>query len=167
MPIELESITIAQAKELIRNRLLSVGLDFRQVEEFYGGTWLTGLFKPAECQSARTAYLNGENPPTMVFGRTRQKQVFATHFHSEADHIVTWLTTQPKRVWEPVSQNPDSLWQLVHDRFIAEFLGSAAAEGKIEEAIAFAERMRTFCNQLIQLRERTKKFQLVAGRVSR
>jgi DNA segregation ATPase FtsK/SpoIIIE, S-DNA-T family len=106
----------------------------------------------------RTAYLNGENPPTMVFGQTRQKQVFATHFHREADHIVTWLTTQPKRVWEPVSQNADSLWQLVHDRFIADFLGSAAAEGKIEEAMAFAERMRTFCNRLIQLRERTKNF---------
>jgi hypothetical protein len=46
IPIELESITGAQAKELIRNRLLSVGLDFRQVEEFYGANWLTGLFEP-------------------------------------------------------------------------------------------------------------------------
>lgn len=46
IPIELESITGAQAKELIRNRLLSVGLDFRQVEEFYGATWLIGLFEP-------------------------------------------------------------------------------------------------------------------------
>lgn len=106
----------------------------------------------------RAAYLRGENPPTMVFGRTKQKQVFATHFHSEADHIVTWLVTQPKRVWEPVSQNADSLWQLVHDQFIADFLGSAASEGKIEEAMAFAERMRTFCNRLIQLRERTPNF---------
>jgi FtsK/SpoIIIE family/FtsK alpha domain/PD-(D/E)XK nuclease superfamily len=106
----------------------------------------------------RTAYRRGENPPTMVFGRTKQKQVFATHFHSQADHIVTWLVTQPKRIWEPVSQNADSLWQVVHDRFIADFLGSTAAEGKIEEAIAFAERMRTFCNRLIQLRQRAKSF---------
>jgi S-DNA-T family DNA segregation ATPase FtsK/SpoIIIE len=108
--------------------------------------------------SWRTAYLKGENRPTMVFGGTKQKQVFATHFHSEADHIVTWLTTQPKRVWEPVSQNADSLWQLVHDQFIADFLGSAASEGKVEEAIAFAERMRTFCYRLVQLRERAKSF---------
>src|ERR1700756_1796503 len=106
----------------------------------------------------RAAYLRGENPPTMVFGRTKQKQVFATHFHREADHIVTWLVTQPKRIWEPTSQNADSLWQLVHDRFIADFLGSAASEGKIEEAMSFAERMRTFCNRLIQLRERTRDF---------
>jgi hypothetical protein len=108
--------------------------------------------------SWRTAYLKGENPPTMVFGRTKQKQVFATHFHSEADHIVTWLVTQPKRVWEPVSQNANSLWQLVHDQFIADFLGSAASEGKVEEAMAFAERMRTFCNRLVQLRQRAKSF---------
>lgn len=45
-PIQLESVTIGQARELIRNRLLSVGLDFRQVEEFYGATWLTQLFEP-------------------------------------------------------------------------------------------------------------------------
>jgi S-DNA-T family DNA segregation ATPase FtsK/SpoIIIE len=108
--------------------------------------------------SWRTAYLKGEDPPTMVFGRTKQKQVFATHFHSEADHIVTWLVTQPKRVWEPVSQNADSLWQSVHDHFIADFLESAASEGKVEEAMAFAERMRTFCNRLIQLRQRAKSF---------
>jgi hypothetical protein len=44
-PIELESITSTLAKELIRNRLLSVGLDFRQVEEFYGPTWLSNLFQ--------------------------------------------------------------------------------------------------------------------------
>jgi hypothetical protein len=87
------------------------------------------------------AYRRGENPSTMVFGAKREMQVFANHFHSEADHIVTWLVTQPKRIWEPVSQNADSLWQQVHDRFIADFLGSAAAEGKIEEAMAFAERM--------------------------
>jgi S-DNA-T family DNA segregation ATPase FtsK/SpoIIIE len=104
------------------------------------------------------AYRRGENPSTMVFGAKREMQVFANHFHSEADHIVTWLVTQPKRIWEPVSQNADSLWQQVHDRFIADFLGSAAAEGKIEEAMAFAERMRTFCNRLIQLRQRTKSF---------
>jgi len=106
----------------------------------------------------RAAYLRGENPPTMVFSRPRQKQVFATHFHSEADHIVTCLVTQPKRVWEPVSQNADSLWQLVHDQFVADFLGSAASEGKAEEAMAFAERMRTFCNRLVQLRQRVKSF---------
>ena len=44
-PIQLESITLTQAKELIRNRLASIGLDFRHVEEFYGGTWLIGLFQ--------------------------------------------------------------------------------------------------------------------------
>jgi len=106
----------------------------------------------------RTAYLRGEDPSTMVFGPTKQKQVFATRFHSEADHIVSWLVNEPKRIWKPVSQDPGSLWQVVHDRFIADFLGSSAAEGKIEEAIAFADRMRTFCDRLIQLRERTKSF---------
>jgi hypothetical protein len=43
--IQLESIIVGQAKELIRNRLVSVGLDFRHVEEFYGPTWLTGSFE--------------------------------------------------------------------------------------------------------------------------
>jgi FtsK/SpoIIIE family/FtsK alpha domain/PD-(D/E)XK nuclease superfamily len=106
----------------------------------------------------RAAYLKGENPPTMVFAPTGQMQVFANHFHSDADHIISWLLTQPKHVWDPVSQNGDALWQLVHDQFIADFLDSTAGEGKVEEAIAFAERMRMFCNRLIQLRQRTKNF---------
>jgi DNA segregation ATPase FtsK/SpoIIIE, S-DNA-T family len=106
----------------------------------------------------RAAYLKGENPPTIIFAPTRQVQVFANHFHSDADHIVSWLLTQPKRVWDPVSQNGDTLWQLVHDRFIADFLESTAGEGKVGEAMAFAERMRTFCNRLIQLRKRSKNF---------
>jgi len=106
----------------------------------------------------RAAYLKGENPPTIIFAPTRQMQVFAKHFHSYADHIVSWLLSQPKHVWDPVSQNGDALWQLVHDRFIAGFLESTAGEGKVEEAMAFAERMRTFCNRLIQLRQRSKNF---------
>jgi hypothetical protein len=44
-PIELESIDVAQAKELIRNRLMAVGLDFRHVEDFYGDKWLTEIFE--------------------------------------------------------------------------------------------------------------------------
>jgi hypothetical protein len=106
----------------------------------------------------RSAYLKGGNPSTMVFGSNRQMQVFANRFHSDADHIVTWLLTQPKKIWGPVSENGDLLWQLIHDRFIADFLESTASEGKVEEAMAFAERMRTFCNRLIQLRQRTTNF---------
>jgi S-DNA-T family DNA segregation ATPase FtsK/SpoIIIE len=106
----------------------------------------------------RAAYIRGENQPTMVFGRTKQMQVFANHFHSEADRLVTWLLTQPKRTWEQATTNGDSLWQLVHDRFVGDFLESTAREGKVGEAMAFAERMRTFCNRLIHLRQRAKSF---------
>jgi FtsK/SpoIIIE family/FtsK alpha domain/PD-(D/E)XK nuclease superfamily len=106
----------------------------------------------------RSAFLRGENPSTMVFGPTRQMQIFASHFHSEADHIVTWLLTQPKNISEPATENGDRFWQLVHDRFIADFLESTVREGKIEEAMAFADRMRTFCNRVVQLRQRSETF---------
>ena len=90
MPIQLESITIAQAKELIRNRLILVGLDFRTVEEFYGTSWLTDLFQPGRMSvrallhrsAERLRQLQGQTPPRIKDQRIRIEELFKTQLNT-------------------------------------------------------------------------------------
>jgi S-DNA-T family DNA segregation ATPase FtsK/SpoIIIE len=107
----------------------------------------------------REAYAAGKNPPTMSFAPPGQLQVFGTRFHADADRIVAWLLAQPKPAWDSLTKDSDALWQFVHDTFVGDFLESTANEGKVEESVAFAERMMTFCDRLVHLRKRTRKFE--------
>ena len=83
---------------------------------------------------------------------------FGTRFHADADRIVAWLLSQPKTSWDALTKDGDLLWGFVHDTFVGGFLESTANEGKVEEAVAFADRMRAFCDRLVHLRKRTRKF---------
>jgi S-DNA-T family DNA segregation ATPase FtsK/SpoIIIE len=107
----------------------------------------------------RREYLAGNKPSTMSFPPAGQLQVFGTRFHSEADKIVAWLLSQPKSTWDTLTLDGDTFWQFVHDTFVGDFLESTANEGKAEEAMAFAERMRTFCDRIVFLRRRAKSFE--------
>ena len=107
----------------------------------------------------RQEYRAGNKPSTMSFAPAGQLQVFGTKFHSEADKIVAWLLSQPKSAWDALTLDGDEFWQFVHDTFVGDFLESTANEGKVEEAMGFAERMRTFCNRIVFLRQRAKNFE--------
>jgi len=107
----------------------------------------------------RREYLAGNKPPTMSFAPAGQLQVFGTRFHSEADKIVNWLLGQRKSAWDTLTLDGNTFWQFVHDTFVGDFLESTANEGKVEEAMAFAERMRTFCDRIVFLRQRAKSFE--------
>jgi hypothetical protein len=84
VPIQLESITLTQAKELIRNRLTSIGLDFRHVEEFYGTTWLAGLFEARrmsvrdliKASGKRLRELQGVEEPSPSHPKVRIEELF-------------------------------------------------------------------------------------------
>src|SRR5260221_4032754 len=104
----------------------------------------------------RQEYRAGNKPSTMSFAPAGQLQVFGTKFHSEADKIVAWLLSQPKSAWDALTLDGDEFWQFVHDTFVGDFLESTANEGKVEEAMGFAERMQTFCNRIVFLRQRAK-----------
>jgi DNA segregation ATPase FtsK/SpoIIIE, S-DNA-T family len=95
----------------------------------------------------------------MSFAPAGQLQVFGIRFHSDADKIVAWLLGQPKSAWDTLTLDADSLWQFVNDTFVGDFVESTANAGKVEEAMAFAERMRTFCERIVALRQRAKNFE--------
>ena len=107
----------------------------------------------------RNEFLAGNKPPTMAFAPAGQLKVFGLRFHSEADRIVAWLLSQPRSAWDSLTLDSDALWQFVHDTFIGDFLESTAGAGKVEEAMEFADRMRTFCDRIVFLRQRAKSFE--------
>jgi hypothetical protein len=106
-PIQLESITITQAKELIRNRLISVGLDFRQAEEFYGTTWLTDLFKPGRMSvrdllhraSERLCRLQGLAAPPAKDLKLRIEELFKTQVNTVKTQSALRRYSQDALMW--------------------------------------------------------------------
>jgi hypothetical protein len=106
-PIQLESIAIAQAKELIRNRLVSVGLDFRQVEEFYGPTWLTDLFEPGRMSvrdllhraSDRLRQLQGQALPPVKDLKVRIEELFKTQVNTLKSQTALQRYNQDALMW--------------------------------------------------------------------
>jgi hypothetical protein len=106
-PIQLESITIGQAKELIRNRLTSVGLDFRHVEEFYGPTWLTSLFEPGRMSvrnllqrsAERLRELQNEPPPPIKPPQVRIEELFNIQVNQVKSKVALQSYSQDALMW--------------------------------------------------------------------
>ena len=107
IPIELESITSVQAKELIRNRLFSVGLDFRQVEEFFGTTWLTSVFEPGRMSvrnllqrsAERLRHLQGAKPPPEKEPKLRIQDLFNTQVNLVKSKAALQSYSQDALMW--------------------------------------------------------------------
>ena len=106
-PIQLESITLTQAKELIRNRLVSIGLDFRNVEEFYGATWLTGLFQ-ARRMSVRDLLkasgkhlreLQGVEEPPPQSAKIQIEELFNTQVNQVKSKVALQSYSQDALMW--------------------------------------------------------------------
>jgi hypothetical protein len=107
LPIQLESIAIPQAKELIRNRLVSVGLDFRQVEEFYGPSWLMDLFGPGRMSvrdllhraSDRLRQLQGQELPPVKDLQVRIEALFKTQVNTIKSQTALQRYNQDSLMW--------------------------------------------------------------------
>ena len=106
-PIELESINITQAKELIRNRLTSVGLDFRHVEQFYGASWLADLFQTGR-MSARSMLqrsaerfrsLQGQTAIPVKKEKVRIEELFKTQVNLVKSKAALQAYSQDALMW--------------------------------------------------------------------
>ena len=106
-PIELESIDVAQAKELIRDRLIAVGLDFRNVEDFYGAKWLTEIFQPGRMSvrallqrsSDRFRSLRGQSPVETKKPKARIEELFKTQVNLVRSKPALQAYSQDALMW--------------------------------------------------------------------
>ncbi len=107
----------------------------------------------------RRSFLEGKKPDTRSYAQNYGLKVFGTRFHEETDRLAKWLTSREHL--EEAAAIPsaeallDVLWRISLQTFTDELL----AKGNGDEAIAFIERIRSYCQRLIQLKARIVGFE--------
>jgi FtsK/SpoIIIE family/FtsK alpha domain/PD-(D/E)XK nuclease superfamily len=115
----------------------------------------------------RKRWLAGENPSTFVFMPARAGQsaqggngiVFGTRFHQETDRLAKWLTSSTQLAAAAAIDSPDDLMQFLWRSSLQDFTDKLLSKGEGEAAIAFTERMRSYCKRLIDLKKGTTNFE--------
>src|SRR5262245_42643821 len=115
----------------------------------------------------RKRWLAGEKPSTFVFspaGAGNGPQggnsiAFGTRFHKETDRLAKWLTSPVQLATAAAIDSPDDLLQFLWRSSLQEFTDKLLSHGKGPAAVAFTERMRSYCKRLIDLKKRTANFE--------
>jgi RecB family exonuclease len=107
----------------------------------------------------RQDWLEGKSPTTFLVPANGQPKVHGSRFHQETERLAKWLIA-PKNLAEAARIAPSrELLQIAWKLSLQEFADELIAQGKVEEAACFTERMRSFCDRLIALKERTRNFE--------
>src|SRR5215813_2393133 len=115
----------------------------------------------------RKRWLAGEKPSTLVFspagaGNGPQGDnsiAFGTKFHQETDRLAKWLTCPDQLAKAAAIDSSDELLQFLWRSSLQDFTGQLLSKGKGPAAVAFTERMRSYCKRLIDLKKRTANFE--------
>jgi S-DNA-T family DNA segregation ATPase FtsK/SpoIIIE len=115
----------------------------------------------------RKRWLAGEKPSTWVFslagaGNGAQGSnsiAFGTRFHQETDRLAKWLTSPAQLATAAAIDSPDDLLQFLWRSSLQDFTDKLLSDGKGPAAVAFTERMRSYCKRLIDLKKRTPNFE--------
>jgi hypothetical protein len=106
-PVELEGIDLAQAKELVRDRLTAVGLDFRHVDEFSGPKWLNEIFQSGRVSvrtllqrsAIRFRELQGKAPVPPKKEKARIDELFKTQVNIVKSKAALQAYSQDALMW--------------------------------------------------------------------
>jgi S-DNA-T family DNA segregation ATPase FtsK/SpoIIIE len=107
----------------------------------------------------RRSWIEGKQPSTLLASANGQPKVFGARFHQETERLVKWLLSPSNLARAAAIDSPTDLLHVAWRTSLQGFADQLIAQGKIEEAAAFTERMRSFCGRLIELRSRTKGFE--------
>ncbi len=107
----------------------------------------------------RQSWLAGRHPSTLLLAPNGHPKVFGTRFHQETERLAKWLVAPENLVKAAAIDLPGDLLHIAWETSLQDFTDQLIAQGKVEEAAAFTERMRSFCARLIELRSRTKDFE--------
>ena len=123
--------------------------------------------KCAVLDPGRKRWLAGEKPSTFAFSPAAGGNgpegangiVFGTRFHREIDRLVKWLTSPAQLATAAAIDSADDLLQFLWRSSLQDFTDKLLSKGKGAAAIAFTERMRSYCKRLIELKKRTANFE--------
>jgi S-DNA-T family DNA segregation ATPase FtsK/SpoIIIE len=112
----------------------------------------------------RKKWLAGENPNTLIYlpagnGAQSMGSVFGTRFHNETDRLAKWLTSPEQLAAAAAIESADDLLQVLWRFSLQDFTDKLLSKGRGPEAIAFTERMRSYCKRLLDLKKRTASFE--------
>lgn len=110
----------------------------------------------------RNNWLAGEDPSTFVFsgnGSQSAGSVFGTRFHLETDRLARWLIAPAHLKEAAAIEAPEELLQILWRSSLQDFTDKLLSEARGAEAIAFTERMRSYCRRLLDLRKRAATFE--------
>jgi S-DNA-T family DNA segregation ATPase FtsK/SpoIIIE len=115
----------------------------------------------------RERWLAGEKPSTLVLSpagagngsQGSNSVAFGTRFHQETDRLAKWLTSPAQLMTAAAIDSADDLLQFLWRSSLQDFTDKLLSHGKGEAAVAFTERMRSYCKRLIDLKKRTASFE--------
>jgi len=107
----------------------------------------------------RKSWIDGRQPSTFATGSSGQPTVFGTKFHQETERLAKWLIAPSNLVEAAAFERPDELLDVAWTVSLQDFIDQLIAQGRVEDAATFTERMRAFCGRLIELKARTKNFE--------
>lgn len=106
----------------------------------------------------RRRWLAGEQPATMTLAPSSAGRVFGTRFHLETERLARWLTNSQHLKEASKIDTAEGLLDVLWQRSLQGFTDELLAAGKSEEALDFTARVRNYCERLIALRRRIKRF---------
>jgi hypothetical protein len=107
----------------------------------------------------RQRWLDGKQPSTFQASPNGQPKVFGTRFHQETERLAKWLVAPANLAKAAAIDSPTDLLRVTWSMSLQTFTDELIAQGKVEEAAAFTDRIRSFCARLIAIKLRTKKFE--------
>jgi hypothetical protein len=107
----------------------------------------------------RQSWLDGKQPSTFQVGPSGQPKVFGTRFHQETERLARWLVAPANLVKAAAIDSPSDLLRVAWGMSLQSFTDEMIAQGKVQEAAVFTDRIRSFCTRLIEIKSRTKKFE--------
>jgi S-DNA-T family DNA segregation ATPase FtsK/SpoIIIE len=107
----------------------------------------------------RQRWLAGQQPSTFSFSPPGSVRVFGTRFHQETEQLARWLTSREHIREAAAIDTAEGLLDVLWRKSLQEFTDELLASEKTEEALDFTARVRAYCRRLIELRNRTRKFE--------
>jgi hypothetical protein len=107
----------------------------------------------------RRSRIEGREPGTLLVRADGSPKVFGARFHQETERLVKWLLAPANLARAARIVSSADLLHVAWGASLQDFTDELIGQGKIEQAAAFTDRMRSFCGRLIELRSRTKGFE--------
>jgi FtsK/SpoIIIE family/PD-(D/E)XK nuclease superfamily/FtsK alpha domain len=107
----------------------------------------------------RAKWLKGEKPSTKSFAPVGTPRAMGVQFHKEVEKLVGWLTGRDGFQAAARIDSADAMLDHAWKTSLQALTDKLFEAGRGEDAASFTERMRNFCVRLIDLRQRTARFE--------